>query len=252
MSEREAYFERVAGTFEGHYIDHQHKYDDTPRESDRILVEIVREVTGGKAGTSVLDIGCSTGNLLVHVRRAMPDLTLVGGDLALAAVEVARQNPELAGVTFEEMDITALPASGFDVIVVNAVFYALADDLFDKALASIASALAPGGHLIAFDYFHPYHQDLVVEERSEPQPQGALLHFRPMAGTSRRLEGHGFTGADFRPFEIPIDLPRRAQANEDAWADLETWTIPTAGGSRILMRGPISQPWCHLVARREG
>lgn len=254
MPDRPAYFERVAGTFEGHYIDHQHKYDSTPRESDRILVAMVTEVTRQQGDATVLDIGCSTGNFLVHLRRAAPDLRLEGGDLASSALEVARANPELDGAHFEEMDILALPQRGYQVVVVNAVFYALDDDLFQRALSSIHDALAPGGHLVAFDFFHPFQQDLVIVERSRPQPEGAPLHFRPMGSTRERLGAAGYDDVHFHPFEIAIDLPQRMPPGSDdsGWADLETHTRMTTSGVRMLMRGPLSQPWCHLLARRAG
>ena len=48
-------------------------------------------------GLKYRTVGCSTGNFLLHLRRALPDLELVGGELAESSLEICRHNPDLAG-----------------------------------------------------------------------------------------------------------------------------------------------------------
>src|SRR5262249_6454818 len=86
------------------YSEYQRRYAANIRESDRVLVGLVRDVTEGEKGT-LLDIGCSTGNLLRHLKRLVPGLELVGGDLTPRVLEECRRDPELADVSFEELDI---------------------------------------------------------------------------------------------------------------------------------------------------
>ena len=62
------------------------------RESDKVLVDLLRKHIGNNdiEGTpELLDIGCSTGNLLLHLKRLAPSVNMTGGDLALSSIEEA-------------------------------------------------------------------------------------------------------------------------------------------------------------------
>lgn len=228
------------------YIGYQQRYATRIRESDRVVLDIVAERIGVGSGGQprLLDIGCSTGNLLRHLRRAFPQIALSGGDLSDLQVEACQKDPGLGGIAFRKMDIQALPESEYDLITANAILYGFDDAGFQDSIASIGRALKQGGSLIAFDYFHPWKQEISIIERSGSLPDGHPLHFRSYASTRKALEGGGFRDIDFRPFSIPIDLPK-----PDLGTDLmETYTVPTTDGQRLLFRGAIAQPWCHLVA----
>ncbi|MBM3461233.1 MAG: methyltransferase domain-containing protein [Armatimonadetes bacterium] len=223
------------------YREYQEKYRHSARESDKVLIEMVREA----GGRSVLDIGCSTGNFLLHLKNGIPGLALTGGDLVPAILEEARQRPELAGIGFEEMDIFKLAArEAYDVVVANAVVHMFTHDQLAVAYRSIHDVLRPGGWYMAFDLLHEFEQDLAIMETSKTHPSGLLLHYRPMSIARRLLEEQGFTDVEFRPFEIPIDLPRHPDN-----AELISYTVPTREGGRLNFRGILCQPWCHMRAR---
>jgi hypothetical protein len=131
------------------------------------------------------------------------------------------------------------------VITVNAVLYMMTDAQFGHSLRSLAGALAPGGTMIAFDFFHPFDQDLTIMEVSKTHPNGLRLRFRPIARATAALRAAGFDNAVFRPFTLPIDLPRRDDPSE-----LVTYTVPAADGRRLPFRGTLFQPWCHLSAEK--
>ena len=57
------------------YNEYQSKYANDMRESDRVILALV--ANHGR-GASLLDIGCSTGNLLRHIKRAFPSLVSLG------------------------------------------------------------------------------------------------------------------------------------------------------------------------------
>jgi SAM-dependent methyltransferase len=225
------------------YSEYQRRYANTIRESDRVLIELVREVTGGTPA-SLLDIGCSTGNLLRHLKQVVPEVGLTGGDLTPAVLDACRADPELEGVAFEVLDLLELPPSTFDVIVANAVLYLLRDGEYEEAAASVAQALRPGGTFLAFDFFHPFEQDLTIREASKTHPDGLTLHFRPYSRARAVFQEAGFAEVEFRPFAIPIDLER---PEDDA--EIISYTVPAADGTRQLFRGTLYQPWCHFVAR---
>ena len=69
------------GAMLARYDDYQQRYRDSIRESDKVLIDLIREAAAGRPAR-LLDIGCSTGNLLRHIRRLVPGLDLHGGDLA--------------------------------------------------------------------------------------------------------------------------------------------------------------------------
>src|SRR5688572_7264436 len=94
------------------YISYQERYAQEARDSDRKLVGLVGELLAEHAPKHrqprLLDIGCSTGNLLIHLRRAYPALELAGGDLSQLSIAGCKANQALAGVRLEVMDILRL------------------------------------------------------------------------------------------------------------------------------------------------
>lgn len=82
----------------GDYLEHQKRYATQVRESDRVIIDIVRDIVEeGPRGSapSPLDAGCSTGNLLRHLRRLVPALALHGGDAYPLIIEQERTDPDL-------------------------------------------------------------------------------------------------------------------------------------------------------------
>lgn len=61
---------------------------------------------------------------------------------------------------------------------------------------------------------------------------------------TRILAEAGFSNPDYRPFVLPIDLPLKNDG------ELVTYTVAIDGGQRLPFRGALSQPWCHLVAKK--
>jgi|SRR5215831_17302869 len=79
------------------YNFYQERYRGSMRESDKVLIELIR---GATEPASLLDIGCSTGNLLRHIRCLVPGLRLSGANLSRSAIEQCRVDPDLAGTAF--------------------------------------------------------------------------------------------------------------------------------------------------------
>ncbi len=249
MSENFSYQEYVADeAFLRDYNAYQAKYAQQVRESDKVLIGLVREIADRhdrtKGPLRLLDIGCSTGNLLLHLKRFLSDIELTGGDLAESSLVACRENPELRGISFRALDLLDLPRDArYDIVTVNAVLYMMTDEQFEQGLRSIAGALDAGGTMIAFDFFHPFEQDLTIMEVSKTHPSGLRLRFRPVSVAERALCAAGFEQCAFRPFTLPIELPRHPDDSE-----LITYTVPAADGRRLPFRGTLFQPWCHLTA----
>jgi SAM-dependent methyltransferase len=238
--------------FARQYNIYQERYAEEPRESDKVLINLVSDVVSrhGKPPSelSLLDIGCSTGNFLYHLRGVLPQLALTGGDLAESSIEACMSDPRLDGMQFEVLDIFDLPEQRYDIIVANAVAVRFDHGLYERAIASVAKALNPGGSYLAFEWLHPYEQDLHIVERSRALPQGLNIYFRPFSIVQRILETHGFSSTQFTPFAIPIDLQKGqvCAGNRDGDEELNSYTVKTDSGERMLFRGTLFQPWCHL------
>ncbi len=229
------------------YVEYQRKYVERIRESDKIIIELIAQNMIDSSSAKILDIGCSTGNLLKHLRGAFPKAKLLGGDLSELQIKECRSNPNLAGIEFAVLDVTSLQRTAeFDFVIANAIFVGLEDDDFSNAAASIAAALKPGGALIAFDWFHPWKQELTILEKSGNLPDGYTMHFRSYNRFRELMGVDAYESIKFSPFLIPIDLPQPALDTDY----LETYTVPTAAGDRLQFRGVIPQPWNHMVAIR--
>lgn len=220
------------------YNQAQQKWATTIRESDRVILSMIE---AAKPNT-LLDIGCSTGNLLRHIRRAFPEIALTGGDLVQSSLALARANVELAGVDLQVMDMLDIRGR-YDCIVGNAVACCFAWPDYRPAIASIARALNPGGTYIAFEWLHP-HQDLHIIETREATPDGLSIYFRNQELVREAFASSGMT-ATFRPFVMPFDLDEPGDPS-----NITSHTKILASGERLCFRGGLYQPWCHMTAHK--
>jgi SAM-dependent methyltransferase len=226
------------------YNDYQKRYAGQIAERDKVMLGLIAEKTQGRG--TLLDIGCSTGNLLLHIKRAFPDMSLTGGELAESSLTAARANPELAGIEFRAMDMLDIPGQ-YDCITANAVTYLFNHAEYERAVASIARALRPNGTFISFDWYHEFDgQDLAITEFTAGHPDGLVIHARPYSRVSAIFGKAGLDGIAFQPFRIPIDLPEPT----DKSGDPITYTVRQENGDRLCMRGALFQPWCHIVATK--
>jgi hypothetical protein len=104
----------------------------------------------------------------------------------------------------------------------------MTDEQFQKSLASLAGSLAPSGCVLAFDFFHPFPQKISIMEFSDPHPDGLAPNFRPIPLVTTWPQHHGFDQVEFRPFTLPIDLPR-----DDDDVGLSTDTVSAADGYSV-------------------
>ena len=229
------------------YNSYQKRYYDTLAERDKKFIALVQKITRDRADMStLLDIGCSTGNLLRHIKVYLPELELIGGDLAESSLEMARQDPNLDGIRFEKLDMLDLPENAYDIIVSSAVAQFLDGRQYELAMKSVFNALTPQGAYISFEWIHPHDgQEVSICEKSASHPDGLYIYARSEALVMDLVQSAGFSDVTFDAFTIGIDLERPERGDIP-----NSYTVRDEHGDRMCFRGAIYQPWCHLIASK--
>jgi SAM-dependent methyltransferase len=209
----------------------------------RVLVDLLREVAGPRAGSlRILDYGCGTGgNTSGYASLG----AVVGIEPDPAAVRLAR---ERGGAQYCRASGTQLPfgQGAFDVVVASDVLEHIEDDL--AAVSEIARVLRPGGATIISV---PAHQWLFLEH------DAALYHFRrySKAGLRDLLERGGlrvrrlsyWNAALFPAICLHRLLVKRrrheprSDTTSPPWLINEALTALLAVEAAILRRAPL--PW---------
>lgn len=229
------------------YNSYQNKYRQSIRDSDSIIINIIEELSeDDHSNKTLIDVGCSTGNLLLHLNNRFPNYQLHGADLVESSWEENFSNPKFAGIKFQAIDITnGIPNDGpFDIITANAIFFAFDENFFAQAVSNLARVLKPNGVLIAFDYFTPFNQELTITETTPAHPQGLTMHVRSFEKATKSLKDAGFSSAEYREFQITKDLSLKDNRQTS------TYTILNNNSTQMCFRGSLFQPWHHLIARK--
>ena len=102
-----------------------------------------------RAGHSVLDVGCGTGEFLIELASGVPDLRAVGVDSSRALVQTATLRAQAAGAAAEfnlgDAERLDYPDGSFDRINCSRVLLHLEHP--DEAVREMARVLSPGGRL---------------------------------------------------------------------------------------------------------
>src|SRR5260370_6904291 len=97
----------------------------------------------GSKQVSIMEVGCSAGQLLADMRRSLPNATLTGGDYTLGTlVKLGEKMPGIPLVRFNLAD-SPLPSNVYDGMVLLNVLEHIEDD--EAATRHIARTLKPGG-----------------------------------------------------------------------------------------------------------
>lgn len=239
-------------THMSHYSEYQKKYINTLRENDKLFIQEIRTFLAEKlqknADINLIDIGCSTGNLLMHIKNTISGVNLYGADMVAKIIEDDSKNLELNGISFKTIDIVQEidNKQQYDMVVMNAVSQFFDDVQYDKALANIYQMLKPGGRYLAFEYMHPFDQEVTVIQKTVNHPNGLKQRYRGYNSVQTSLANVGFKNLVFKPFEIKIDLKK-----PDDTRGTQSYTIKNENGKNMIFRGVLYQPWCFLLADKE-
>lgn len=108
-------------------------------------------------GSTVLEIGCGTGSVLLRAKRTVPDATVIGLDPDPQALDIARTKAAAEGleVRLDPGSATALPYDdgSVDRVLSSLMLHHLAAEEQVAAVREVRRVLAPGGslHLVDLD-----------------------------------------------------------------------------------------------------
>jgi SAM-dependent methyltransferase len=134
------------------------------------VAEFLRREAG--PGSSLIDLGCGTGNTLAHLAQTTPVSEVAGLDVSARCLEKTRERVDC--VTYEgsifEPGVVEAVGRRFDFALLAAVLHHLIgrtrDDSRRHARAAVehaAQLLAPGGHLLVLEpiFYPPLAMDAV-------------------------------------------------------------------------------------------
>lgn len=114
------------------------------RARNALIGALARKALAGRSASRLLEIGCGTGNVLRALRSSAPGGTLVGMDLFIEGLHIARRRVDAPLV---QADVSRAPFdAGFDLIGLFDVIEHLPED--EQVLRDAAALLAPGGTLL--------------------------------------------------------------------------------------------------------
>lgn len=149
-------FDSVANTFESHARDSIPFYDEIQSLVVSAAEHLLPLSQPGGEPRIVMDIGCSSGNLLSSFAEHLGhlNLRLVGVDSSQPMIDFARRNYSSGGLTFSCENVEKIDFEGVDLVVANFVLQFLSPKSREELLHKIFAALPLGGCLIVFEKHH--------------------------------------------------------------------------------------------------
>ncbi len=156
------------------------KVSELQFESGRRLADMM----GIKEGDTVLDVGCGTGRLAIHISKVVgPAGSVTGIDPSPHRLRVAeakldgQDHQNLRFMPGQGEDLTSLPSGAFDHVYYSAVFHWIGDK--PAALAEAKRVLKPGGTIgmTTVDKSHPLTMRKVVERVFREPPFAGQVNY---------------------------------------------------------------------------
>jgi ubiquinone/menaquinone biosynthesis C-methylase UbiE len=230
------------------YVGGASGYDDMFARVTQAFIPVLLGAARIDAGHSVLDVATGTGAAARAARdRAGPSGEVVAGDISATMLDVARGNPENAGIKFDQFDGHKLPYpdARFDRVICQ-LGLAFFDDP-GRGLSEFKRVLKSGGRAAAIVNSTPERSLFTrigtvigqhVPERAEQLNRYASIR------TIERLRDL-LTGADFRDVEVGADI------RSFSFASFDDYFAGTEAGAGISGQEYVKLPLETRKAVRE-
>jgi SAM-dependent methyltransferase len=214
---------------------HEAEYDDTairflealwgegylspggPEEGDKVVQGL--DLTG----RTVLDIGCGSGGIALHLVRRHGAAHVTGFDVELPVIEHARRRAEAAGLTDRAAFVQAPPGplpfddQSFDIVFSKDALLHVSDK--DALFAEIFRVLRPGGWFAASNW--------MIGHEGEPSP--AMKDYIAAEGLSFAMKSP----------ERYVQAMRGAGFVDVVTVDRNPWYREVARGELERLKGPL-------------
>jgi SAM-dependent methyltransferase len=241
------YEDFVARDFE-RYVGWHRRALESPPEQYRVLREWLRATLPGTKRRALLNLCAANGNLLAYLQAAQPAWRYVGLDTVPELLtDESATAIRARDITLEACPIEAVEsrwAGQFDVVV--HWMRLLHFDDWRAHLRGAVRAARPGGHVFVSSLFNDHDVDLMTtlcDYSISACRDGYCLAYNTLsaAEVERYCRSLGAQEVEFRPFELPFDIPRTATG-------VGTYTVRTADGRRLSISAGLLMSWQMLHA----
>jgi malonyl-CoA O-methyltransferase len=125
-----------------------HTYDECGTLQSEVGRKLEGLIPDSLAPRTVLDVGCGTGGILAGLKNRFPGASVVGCDIALAMLGVARRKAVDASARFVGSDFERLAFKDGSIdLAVSNLAYQWSTDM-ERALAELSAALSENGGFV--------------------------------------------------------------------------------------------------------
>ena len=141
-------------------------------QMDASLVQKVEDLLPWVLPPRIVDKGCGTGKLLVELSRRFPGASLVGVDLSREFLRRSDENTYAGGdveLVLGDASDQQLPDGSADTVIFSSIMHEVYSysgydrSRVDRALASAARELRPGGRLLIRDGISPDAREVLLD-----------------------------------------------------------------------------------------
>ncbi|WED41907.1 class I SAM-dependent methyltransferase [Legionella cardiaca] len=215
----------------GHYI--TEGWSNEPKEIFKFLEHYLSQEKRNKH-TSLLDVGCATGELIHFLSRHHPEFQFTGVDIFDDLIHQCQElQPEKK---FLKASILELPASleqQFDVITVVGVLTIFDEEELPLFFNNLFRACRSNASIYILSPFNEYGVDCEIKHRKRQQGKRGNWekgwNIFSKETIIEHIENHAQSWS-FHPFKLPFNLSQK----EDP---IRTWTIETESNKRQLTNG---------------